>query len=105
MCIRDRIVYRREFRSGVALEGQQGVVAHHAAAVVGDPQQTPAAGLDLDADVGGAGVEGVFEKLLDYRGGALDDFAGGDLIGDLVGENSNAAHGSGDEAGHRLYPL
>ena len=45
----------------MALECQQGVVAIHAAAVVGDADQLPPAGLDLHANAAGAGVERVFE--------------------------------------------
>jgi hypothetical protein len=76
----------------VTLEGEEGVVAHHAAAVVGDTDEATAAGFDIDADAGGAGVEGVLQQLLDDGGGAVDDLAGGDLVGDLVGENADAAH-------------
>ena len=64
----------------------------HAVAVVGDADELAAAGFDLDADAGGAGVEGVFEQLFDDGGGALDDFAGGDLVGYLVGEDADTAH-------------
>ena len=39
-----------DLRGGVALEGQHGVVAHHAAAVVGDLDELLAAGLDVDAN-------------------------------------------------------
>ena len=65
---------------------------HHAVAVVGDADELAAAGFDLDADAGGAGVERVFEQLFDDGGGAVDDFAGGDLVGDLVGQDADAAH-------------
>ena len=78
----------------MALEGEQGVVAQHAAAVVGDADEPAAAGFDFDADAGGAGVERVLEELLDDGRGALDHFAGGDLVGDQVGEDADAAHGS-----------
>ena len=81
-----------EFGGGVALEGEQGVVADHAAAVVGDADELAAAGFDLDADAGRAGVERVLQQLLDDRGRPVDDLAGGDLVGDLVGENADAAH-------------
>ena len=84
-----------KFAGGVALEGQQRVVAHHAHAVVGEANQAPAAGLDIQAKFGGPGVERVFEQLLDDAGGALDHFSGGDFIGDVVGENADAAHAEG----------
>jgi len=80
-----------QFAGGVALEGQQRVVAQHAAAIVGDADEAPAAGFHLHADLGGAGVQAIFEQLLDHRGRPLDHFSGGDFIGDLVGEDANAA--------------
>ena len=76
----------------MALEGQQGIVAQHAAAVVDDADQAPAAGFHFDAHVGGAGVERIFQQFLDDGGGPLHHFAGRDLVGDLVGENADAAH-------------
>ena len=66
----------------------------HAVAVVGDADELAAAGFDFDADARGAGVERVFEEFFDHGGRAVDDLAGGDLVGDLVGENADAAHES-----------
>ena len=74
------------------LEGEQCVVAAHAMAVVDDANELAATGFDLDTNAGGAGVEGVFEEFFDYRCGAFDDFAGSDLIGDLIGKYMNPAH-------------
>ena len=81
-----------QFAGGVALEGQQRVVAQHAAAVVGDANQMPAAALHLDAKIGGAGVERIFEQFLDDGGGALHHLSGRDLVGDRVGEDAYSAH-------------
>jgi len=77
---------------GVALEGQQSVVAAHAASVVAHADELAPARLDLDADAGGPGVERVLQQLLDHRGRTLHHFAGGDLVGDLVGEYADASH-------------
>ena len=77
----------------MALEGQQGVVAHHAAAVVGDLDELLAAGLDLDLDAGGAGIERIFEQFLDHRSRPLHHFAGGDLVGNVFRKNVDSAHG------------
>jgi len=77
----------------VALESEEGVVAEHAAAVVADTDETASAILDLDAEVGGAGVEGVFEELFDGGRGTFDYFTGSDLVGNDVGEDANATHG------------
>ncbi len=92
---RQQIFHVGKFAGGVALEGQQRVVAHHAHAVVGEADQAAAAGFDIQAEFGRAGVERVFEQFLDDAGRALDHFSGGDFIGDVVGENADAAHAEG----------
>ena len=38
------------------------------------------------------GVERVFDQFLHDAGGALDHFAGGDLVGDLFGQQADAVH-------------
>ena len=78
----------------MTFEGEHGIVAHHAASVVGDLDELFSAGLDTDLDAGCASVQSVFEQLLDYRGRALHHLAGGDLVGDVLGEYVNAAHGA-----------
>ena len=77
----------------MALEGKQRVVAAHTMAVVDDANELAATGFDLDANAGGAGVEGVFEEFFDDGCGAFDHFASSDLIGDLVGKYVDLAHG------------
>ncbi len=76
----------------MALEGKQGVIAHHAAAVVGDLNELLAATFDLDADARGSGVKGIFQEFLDHGGGALHDFASGDLVGNVFGEDVDFTH-------------
>jgi hypothetical protein len=88
----EKIVGGADFGGGVAFEGEEGVIADHAATVVGDADEAAATGFDFDADVGGSGVEGVLEELLNDGGGTVDDLAGGDLVSDLVGENADATH-------------
>ena len=56
-CDGEQVVGGAELGGGVAFEGEQRVVADHAVAVVGDADELAAAGFDLDADAGGAGVE------------------------------------------------
>ena len=68
---------------GVGLDAQQRVVLIHAAAVVGDGDGLEPGLFDADGDLVGAGVDGVFDELLDDGGGAFDDLAGGDLIADV----------------------
>ena len=86
------VVEAGDLAGGVAVEGEQGVVAPHPRAVVGDDDPPLAAGLQLDPHRGGAGVEGVLHQLLDHRGGALHHLAGGDLADQVVGEEADAGH-------------
>jgi hypothetical protein len=81
-----------DFGRGVAFEAEEGIIAAHAGAIVGDADEAAAGGEDFDGDAGGLGVEGVFDQFLDDGSGAFDDFAGGDLVGDLFGEESDAVH-------------
>jgi len=81
------------FAGGVALQAEEGVVAVHAGAIVDDADGGSAAAADHDLDLAGGGVEGVFDQLLDDGGGTLDDLAGGDLAGNLLGKQGDAAHG------------
>ena len=76
----------------MALEGQQGIVAQHAAAIVGDADEPPPAAFDFHADLGRAGIQGVFEQLFHHRRGPLHHLARRDFIGYLIGKNANAAH-------------
>ena len=76
----------------MALEGQQGIVPVHAVTVVAYADKAAAAGFDLDADSVCAGVEGVLQQLLDDGRRALDDLAGGDLVGHLFGQQTDAVH-------------
>ena len=88
----EQVVGGAQLGGGVALEGQQGVVAVHALAVVGDADELAPARLDLDADAVGAGVQSVLQQLLHHRGRPVHHLAGGDLVGNLVGEYADAAH-------------
>ena len=47
----EQIVRVAQLAGGVALEGEQRVVAQHAAAVVGDADQAPPAAFDFDAEI------------------------------------------------------
>ena len=87
-----QVVVVLELAGGVALKGQQGVVAHHSAAVIGDLDELAATGFDVHANAGGTCVERVFEQFLDHRGRAFHHLSGGDLVGDVFAENVDAAH-------------
>ena len=66
---------------GMPLDGQQRVVAVQARAVVAHGNQLAAAGSQLDIDLRGAGINGVFGQLFQSRCRPLHDLAGGDLVG------------------------
>ena len=51
-------------------------------AVVADPQQPDAAGLDINVDPRSARIKTVLHRLLDHRSRALHHFACCDLIGE-----------------------
>jgi hypothetical protein len=68
-----------DLAGGVTGQGEREFVARDAAAVVTHPDALDAALLQIDLDIGGAGVEAVFENFLQGRGGAFDHLAGGDL--------------------------
>ena len=74
----------------MTLERQRQLLGRHADAVVGDPDERSPAVAQLDGDRAGSGVERVFDQLLDRRGRALDDLAGGDLVHEVVGKPSDA---------------
>ena len=42
--------------------------------------------LDFDVDAFGAGIEAVFDQLLEHRRRAFDDLTGGDLVNELLGQ-------------------
>jgi len=74
------------------LEGEREVVAIHAAAVIADSDELPAALFHVDPELRGARIQGVFDQLFYDRRRAFDDLARSDLVDDLGGEDANAGH-------------
>jgi hypothetical protein len=70
----------------MARQRQGQVVTGDAAPVVAYPQQFHPALLDIDVDTPSAGIQTVFQQLLDDRGRALHHFARGDLVGQARAE-------------------
>ena len=79
----------------VRLDAEQRVVGIHSGAVVGDADQPRTGPFDLDADVGGSGVDGVFHQFLDHRCGAFDHLPGRDPVAELFIHHFDLAHGAG----------
>jgi hypothetical protein len=69
----------------VPLQAEHRVGLGHADAIVEHAQPRDAATLDLDAAAGRSGVHRVLEQLFERAGRALDDLAGRDLTGELIG--------------------
>lgn len=67
---------------GVTGQGQRQVIGGNPAAVVAYPQQLDAALLNIDVDAPGAGVDAVFQQLLDHRRWPLDHLTRRDLVGE-----------------------
>jgi hypothetical protein len=80
---------RPDLAGRMPVQRQNRVLSPHSGAVVADLDQNLSAVLQLHSDVTGTGVKCVFNQLLDHRGGTLDDFTRGDLIGHRVGEDGN----------------
>ena len=81
-----------DFAGGVGGEGENEIVGMDAAAVVADADEFAATVFDVDVNVGRAGVDGVFDDFFDHGGGAFNDFAGGDLVNETVGQLLDAGH-------------
>ena len=80
-----QILRAAQLAGGVAQEGGGQLLRRDAAAVVRDADIGQAAPLQLRRDGGRAGVQRVFQKLLDHGGGALHHLTGGDQIGNMGG--------------------
>ncbi len=73
----------------MALNGEDEILLVHAASVVDHADQFAAAILDRHVDALGAGVERVFDQLLDGGAWPLDHFAGGDAVDEDGIETAN----------------
>ena len=81
-----------DFAGGVAFQAEQRVVAAHAEAVVHHAHQAAPARLDFHRHARGLRVQRVLDQFLHHAGRALNHFAGGDLIGHLLGQQADAVH-------------
>src|SRR5690348_15817361 len=80
------------FRGRVALEGEQGIVTYHAAAIVHHLDQLASATLHVHLDAGCTGIKGVLQQLLQDGSRALHHLSSGDFVGNMFGKNVDAAH-------------
>jgi hypothetical protein len=89
---------------GMALDRKLEVGAAHAGAVVGDTDQPAAAAVGRDLDAGRAGIERVFDQLLDHAGRAFDHLAGGDAVDGGFGQAADGHCGLSAIRGRILRP-
>src|SRR5271166_3857512 len=76
----------------MALDGEVEIFRGHAAAIVDDANEPPAAQFDRDVDAAGARVERILDELLDDGGRPLDDLARRDAV-DKNGIKTADGHG------------
>ena len=81
-----------DLAGGMADERRGDVGGFDAGAVVADLDQFDAAGLDAHRDLGGTGVDGVFEQFFDHRSRPLDDLTGGDQLCGVFVQNMDDCH-------------
>ena len=74
------------------LKAEPRILEGHPLAVVDDLYQGPAGILDNQLDVGGTGIDGVFEQFLHHGGGALHHLTGGNLVGHGLGQEFDDIH-------------
>ena len=77
----------------MAFDTQSQIIRSHARAIVGDADQVSATARDYHLDLGGTGIQRVFDQFLDGRGRTLDHLARRDTV-DQYGIQSSDAHRS-----------
>ena len=87
-----QVLCRAQLRGGMAEKRPSGILGSHAAAVVRHSQEGHAAVADLNGDLGGSRVHGVFQQLLGHGGRPLHDFTGGNQIGNMGGKLNDLWH-------------
>src|SRR6185437_14827954 len=73
-------------------KGKQGVVADHAAAVIGNLNKLLPAGFDLQLNARGTRIQRVLQQFLYHRRRTFNYLARSNLVGNSFGENMNTAH-------------
>ena len=77
---------------GVALDRAPGIFRLHPLDIGFDVNQLLATKLDGNGDAPRARIDRVLDELLDDRRRALDDLAGGNLVGEVAWKHVNSRH-------------
>ena len=81
-----------DLAGGMPLQAEQRVIAAHAEAVIHHAHEAASARLNLHRYARSLGIQRVLDQLLHDAGRPLDHFAGGDLVGHLLGQQADAVH-------------
>jgi hypothetical protein len=70
----------------------RGIFGDHTFSVIGDADDAASAVFDIDGNLRGAGVERVFDQLLDDRSRAFDHLSCGNTVGDVIRKDADPRH-------------
>ncbi len=87
-----QVVRAADLARRMPLDGQPRVLRRHPFPVVLDLDQLLAAQLHRNRDAAGAGIDCVLDQFLDHGCGPLDDFTGGNLVGEVGRQQVNLRH-------------
>src|SRR5262245_21091918 len=73
-CQHGQVINRADLAGRKPLQRQRGILGGHAAAVIGDLDETSPAIDQFNVNTRAASIEGIVEEFLQYRSGAFDDF-------------------------------
>ena len=96
-----QVVQRCDFARRMPGDRDRQLLRGNSAAIIAHADQTNATALDIDLDAVCAGVQAVFNQLLDDGGGTLDDLACGDLVDELAGEDTDGHRRESDVSSGR----
>src|SRR5262245_2683021 len=86
------IVGPLDLARGMTLDRESRVVRIHPVAIVLDPNEPFSPELHGDRNAPGPRINRVFDQLLDDGRWTLDDFACGDLVGEIGGKLTDSSH-------------
>ena len=82
-------------------ERKKDIICVHTGPVINNPDQPVASPLDLNGNVIGACVNGVFQELLDNGSRSLNNLACRNLVCEVFWKNLNFRHGLNKNIGFR----